>query len=179
MRLAGFAMDFDFKSEETISYLVSYCESLQRNILADQQSECRAKKLVSNTIKEKFVRWLRTKNDKEGLIIFEKRPKEILRYILSKKKIRKRSSSITRKLEKGYLESTGYESMVHIISNQAWNGSDSKKIYLISNAKRAFKLAVFTFVYRKLPHDIQMWWGKKANVSFPSNNHRNQYYIII
>ena len=162
-----------------IDPLVSICESLQSGILADPSCKNRAKKLVWDNIKKNFVQSLRSKDDEKGLIIFEKRPKEIKRYIdklLLKKEIL-RCSSRTRKLKNGYLGSSGHEIMVHMISNRAWDGSDSTKIYLISNAKRAFKLAVFKFVYKQLPDYIQVWWVKKTNVSFSNNNHR--YYIII
>lgn len=174
------AMGIDFQSKGSIGPLVSICESLKCDILADPSCKNRVKREVWDNIKKSFLQWLRSKDDEKGLILFEKRPKEIKRYIcdlLVKKKIQK-CSSRARKLKNGYLGSSGYEIMVHMISNRAWDGSDSKKIYLISKSKRAFNLAVFTFVFKQLPDHVQMWWEKKTDVSFLNNNHRYNYYNI-
>jgi len=168
-------------SEGSINALMNTCTSFQERIAANPSYLGTAKKVVRDNILKSFLQELSSRKDEKALILLQKRPEVIKKYVctlLLKKEIIK-SFSKTRKLKYGYLGSTGHEIFVHMISHRAWDFSDAKKKCIISNAKKAFKLAVFTYVCNQLPDHVQMWWGKKTNVSFSNYNHRNQYDIII
>ena len=177
----GATRDKYFQSKGSINALISTCTSFQERIAANPSYLDTAKKVVRDNILKSFLQELSSRKDEKGLILLQKRPEVIKKYIcalLLKKEIIK-SFSKTRKLKYGYLESTGHEIMVHIISHRAWDAYHSKKTYIISHVKKAFKLAVFTSVCNQLPDHVQMWWGKKKKVSFSNYNHRNEYDIII
>lgn len=160
-------MSTDFRSKGAIDHVLKICEESQRNIATDPNYKVIAKKLVSDNIMKSFLQWLKSRNDEEGIILLEEKPKFILKFIytLVMKRELVKSPSRTRKLQNGYLESTGKEIIVHMISNRAWGKDDLMNLYIISNTKRAFKWAIFAVMFNQLPAEFQTWWEKYQNVS--------------